>query len=178
MELPLPLAILARARSVELGPVGVAAHQTQEYLAYCEARASAHQWLAELEWMLSHATPAGRMYAAYLIGSFDGERAQRAWASLENEEAIVTLGLGGCMIDSAPLGDFARGAGLPGALIGTRAALSAPGSPATRRRSAPHPPNPGLFERALTLWDNERAWIAALFWLVAGSAYVAWRILS
>lgn len=172
MELPSPLAVLARAESVELGRVGAAAHATDGYLAYCEARANASRWLPELTWMLSHATPAGRMYAAYLIGSFDAEAARGAWASLENERAMVSLGQGGCMIESAPLGDFARRAGRQEWLSGTPGApsppgpLAPPGGPALPRQER------RIFDRALGVWNNHRALIVSLLWLFAASAYV------
>jgi hypothetical protein len=173
--LPLPLALLARASDVTLGPVGVAAVETPEYVAYGEARAHAAEYAEHIAWMLVHATPAGRFYAALLTGAQSAEAAARAWASLEKETAVVSLWSGGCGVLRAPLGHFAISVRASGTFFGALPPWRDPDAPAAietrpRRRS--------LLDRTLTWFDENRGLVAAVFWCIAGIAYVVWRLVN
>jgi len=172
-SLPPTLALLARANAVTLGPVGVAAAETPEYLAYREVRAHAGDHAEHIAWMLVHATPAGRFYAALLTGAESAEAAARAWATLENETAVVSLWPGGCVATRAPLGHFAISVRLSGTFFGALPPWRDPDAPAAlETRTRPR----SIFERTLTWFDDHRGLVAAIFWLVAGAAYVVWRL--
>lgn len=170
-HLPPPLALLARANAVTLGRVGVAATEPPEYIAYREARTHAAEYREHIAWMLVHATPAGRFYAALLTGAESAEAAARAWATLESETAVVSLWPGGCVAQRAPLGHFAISVRISGTFFGALPPWRDPDAP---RAIETRPPSRTLLDRTLTWFDGHRGLLAALFWLVAGVAYVVW----
>ena len=171
--LPPPLALLARADAVTLGPVGVAAAETPEYVAYREVRAHAAEYAQHIAWMLVHATPAGRMYAALLSGAESPEAAARAWAELENETGVVPFSPGGCSLLRAPLGHFATSVRVSGTLFGALPSWRDPDAPTAMET----PPRRGsFFERAVWWFDDHRGLVAAIIFCLVGLAYVVWQL--
>lgn len=188
MPLPPPLQTLARAGGISFGPVGYAAVETDEYKAYKAAQALVETHAEDIEWLLAHATPAGRFYAAALLGKKGAEAHRRALESLVDVRDVVSFGMGGCVMTSAPLGDYARSIltcgdpfrGLPRMTTGP-----GPGDrPSPRPVGAePLPARKSAFERVGDVvtaivdgFDAHRGKIALAFWLVAGVVYLAWLL--
>jgi hypothetical protein len=111
------LATLRAATSVELGPVGVAAHKTEGYLAY-DALAGDLALLrsrrADIEALSRDARPGGLIYGALLLGKLDRDAAATALAALVDRTEPLPYAAGGCAIGlpgvgrDSTLGDVAR----------------------------------------------------------------------
>lgn len=132
--LPAPFDVLMNAGAVSLGPVGYAAVVPPEAIAYEQVRALGAPALAELERLLAHGTPAGRMYAAMLLGPIDRERSRLAWESLRSVHEWVTVAPGGCAMYRALVSDFAESVLTRGELMAYRA------SPQPERTDPAPPP--------------------------------------
>ena len=66
-------------------------------LAYDQARKQAASIGSKLELLLKNGTPAGRLYAAFIIDSADHEAGKKAFASLKNDTATLNY-KSGCEI--------------------------------------------------------------------------------
>jgi hypothetical protein len=104
----LNLAVLARAeRSVELGPVGIAAVITETCGAY---RALAADPVAvsalkrEIVELARSGPGARRIYAALLLRAIDREAGTAALESMSDSNEPCDLGLGGCTVLSSSVG--------------------------------------------------------------------------
>jgi hypothetical protein len=101
---------LARADTLAFGGVGIAS----TLLPATEAYQRVEKALAErpdetrrrLDWLLDHGTPAGRAYAATLLGRIDAESARAAWTSMRADEGEFTT-FSGCVMGRTTLGEFA-----------------------------------------------------------------------
>ncbi|KYF59345.1 hypothetical protein BE08_07395 [Sorangium cellulosum] len=145
--LPAPFDVLANAASVSLGRVGYAAVLPPEAIAYEQARRLAGSALPELERLLAHGTPAGRMYAAMLLDLTDRDRGRRAWESLRSVHARVSVAPGGCVMYSALVSDFAESVLTRGVLEAYRP-LPLPGpAPPDPAPAAADARGPGRIER-------------------------------
>lgn len=61
---------------------------------------------SQISWLLSHASAAGKVYAATLLTRFDPAAARAAWESLTGESAEFTT-YTGCLMDRTTLGEYA-----------------------------------------------------------------------
>lgn len=59
-----------------------------------------------VDWLLRHGSPAGRAYAATLLGRIDPAAARAAWVALSAEPAELTL-FSGCVMRRTTLGEYA-----------------------------------------------------------------------
>lgn len=110
MKLAPQLERLANAETVALGPVGCAAVVPPEAEIYRALWDVAGDHVDELEWMVDHATTAGRWYAASLLARADRERGERAWGRLLGDESPFVFAPGGCTLIERTLDESARAA--------------------------------------------------------------------
>jgi hypothetical protein len=101
------LKTLAEAETVAFGPIGFAAHTLPATEAFDELSESADPALRPgLERLLDKATPAGKVYAAMLLGRLDPAAGRRAWQRLAGERDEFTT-FSGCVGGRAILADYA-----------------------------------------------------------------------
>lgn len=101
---------LAGADTLAFGGVGIAS----TLLPVTEAYQQVEQALAEqpdgmrrrLDWLLDHGSPAGRAYAATLLGRIDPEAARAAWTSMRTDEREFTT-FSGCVMGRTTLREYA-----------------------------------------------------------------------
>jgi hypothetical protein len=165
VQLRPPFDVLASAECVAFGPMGYAAVIPEEARAFQAAARVAHERRDAVQWLVAHATPAGRVYGA-LLAAAEGE-GRAAWSSLLEVREAVSFGLGGCCIGRALVAELAASALTTGSPFG--AVLPAPAP-----RLAPAvPARAQVFDPAAWL-ERHRAKLALAFWLVAALAYGAW----
>jgi hypothetical protein len=101
---------LASAEVVAFGGVGLAARILPVTEAYRTVEAALPEHADEirphLAWLLANGSPAGKAYAATLLGRFDPPAGQAAWGSLSHEPAEFTT-FHGCIIDRTSLAAYA-----------------------------------------------------------------------
>lgn len=101
---------LAGADTLAFGGVGIAS----TILPATEAYQRVEQTLGErpdemrrrLDWLLDHGSPAGRAYAATLLGRIDAEAGRKAWMSMRADRSEFTT-FTGCVMDRTTLGEYA-----------------------------------------------------------------------
>jgi hypothetical protein len=102
---------IAKADTVAFGGVGIAAAilpETEAYFALEEALpVHGAELRPQLERLLDHATPAGKVYAAELLTRIDPEAGKRAWARLAGDKREVQT-FTGCIRGSTTLRDYAK----------------------------------------------------------------------
>ena len=103
------LAVLARAeRSVELGPVGIAAVVTETCAAY-RALVADPSALSAMKSEIADLTRSGpgarRIYGALLLRAIDPEAGTTALEAMSRSSEPCDLALGGCAIMSSSVGD-------------------------------------------------------------------------
>lgn len=107
---------LATAKVVAFGGVGLAARVLPATRAYQVVERALPEQAEEirphLAWLLAHGSPAGKAYAATLLGRFDPAAARAAWGSLSHDRSEVTT-FQGCVMDRTTLADYATGQILP-----------------------------------------------------------------
>jgi hypothetical protein len=59
-----------------------------------------------LDWLLDHATPAGRAYGGVLLQRLDPAAAQAVWQRLSTDQSQITTFVG-CVMNRETLADFA-----------------------------------------------------------------------
>ncbi|MFG1802314.1 hypothetical protein ACGFI4_19380 [Micromonospora carbonacea] len=101
---------LAGTDTLAFGGVGFAGTVLPETEAYFEVerQLDAHPGRArrKVDWLLAHGSPAGRAYAATLLGRVDPAAARAAWEGLRGSGAeLVTFA--GCIMGRTRLGDYA-----------------------------------------------------------------------
>jgi len=103
------LAVLARAqRSVELGPMGIAALVTETCQAYRDLAADPAILFAlknEIEVLARSGPGARRIYAALLLRQMDLAAGTAELASMSGSKEPCDLALGGCTVMSSSVGD-------------------------------------------------------------------------
>jgi hypothetical protein len=104
---------LAEAGTIAFGGVGIASTTLPETEAYFALgkRASgpaAAQLRPALEHLLARATPAGKVYAADLLGQLDPEAGRQAWQRLTTDHAPVST-FTGCVMGRTTLAEYAHG---------------------------------------------------------------------
>ena len=101
---------LASADVVAFAGVGFAARVLPVTEAYRTVVAAlpedADEVRPHLAWLLANGSPAGKAYAATLLGTFDPDAARAAWGSLSHEPAEFTT-FHGCIMDRTTLGHYA-----------------------------------------------------------------------
>ena len=101
---------LRTAEVVAFGGVGIAGQvlpPTEAYHALEVALPSrVDEVRPQISWLLAHASPAGKVYAATLLARFDPVAARAAWESLADEPAEFTT-YSGCLMDRTTLGEYA-----------------------------------------------------------------------
>jgi hypothetical protein len=107
------VARLAEAGTVAFGGVGIANATLPETEAYFTlgkraGGADGNELRAELERLLSSATPAGKVYAADLLGQLDPEAGRAAWQRLAEDPAPVST-FHGCVMGKTTLAEYAKG---------------------------------------------------------------------
>jgi len=103
---------LAGAKVVAFGGVGLAARVLPATEAYRKVERSlperAEEIRPHLAWLLANGSPAGKAYAATLLGRFDPAAARAAWGSLSHDLSEFTT-FQGCVMDRTTLADYATG---------------------------------------------------------------------
>jgi hypothetical protein len=103
------LAVLARAdRSVELGPVGIAALVTETCEAYRDLVAdpdALEELKNEIATLAKSGAGARRIYAALLLRKIDRDAGTVALESMSQSNEHCDLALGGCTVMSSSVGD-------------------------------------------------------------------------
>ena len=103
---------LASAEVVAFAGVGLAARILPVTEAYRTVEAAlpedAEEVRPHLAWLLANGSPAGKAYAATLLGTFDPEAARAAWGALSHEAAEFST-FHGCILDRTTLGQYATG---------------------------------------------------------------------
>lgn len=103
------LAVLAKAeRSVELGPVGIAAAVTETCRAYrglVADRAALAALRDEVATLAQSGSGARRIYAALLLREIDRDAGVAALQSMSESDEPCDLALGGCTVMSSTVGD-------------------------------------------------------------------------
>ncbi|RGC69068.1 hypothetical protein C5N14_10995 [Micromonospora sp. MW-13] len=103
---------LAEADTLAFGGVGFAGTVLPATEAYreVERQLDAHpkQARRKVDWLLEHGSPAGRAYAATLLGRNDPAAARTAWESLRGAEGEITT-FAGCVMGRTTLGEYAAG---------------------------------------------------------------------
>ncbi|MFI1196073.1 hypothetical protein ACH4T9_22870 [Micromonospora sp. NPDC020750] len=109
-ELDAAVRELAKADTLAFGGVGFAGTLLPVTEAYreVERQLDAHpeQARRKVDRLLEHGSPAGRAYAATLLGRVDPAGARAAWESLRDEPAEFTT-FGGCVMGRSRLGEYA-----------------------------------------------------------------------
>lgn len=99
------VAALLEAGTVSFGPAGFAAALSPALVAMRTLAAVGARGHAE--WVLDHAGPSGRVYAATLLGLLDVDAGRAAWQGLSTDGAEFTQ-LFGCMGVLRTVGEYAR----------------------------------------------------------------------
>ena len=103
---------LAAADVVAFGGVGFAGRVLPATEAYWAIEAALPNRSVELQpqltWLLRNGSPAGKAYAATLLGRFDVAAARAAWESLTSDAAEFTTA-SGCVLSRTTLGEYAAG---------------------------------------------------------------------
>jgi hypothetical protein len=108
---------LAKAGTVAFGGVGIAGTTLPETASYFAIRERADagrdgdgraELRPALERLLTTATPAGRVYAADLLGHLDRAAGQAAWHQLAAQPGDVST-FTGCLMGRSTLAEYARG---------------------------------------------------------------------
>lgn len=103
---------LAGADSVAFGGVGFAGTllpATEAYQTVEEALPDqAEEIQPRLTWLLAHGSPAGRVYAATLLGRLDPSAARAAWQAMRDDDTELST-FSGCFLDRTTLGEYAAG---------------------------------------------------------------------
>jgi hypothetical protein len=101
---------LASADLVAFGGVGLMSRVLPVTEAYRTLdRAVARDGAAlrpHLDWLLTNATPAGKVYAAALMDNLDPAAARTAWQTLAGEPSEITTFVG-CVMNKATLAEYA-----------------------------------------------------------------------
>jgi hypothetical protein len=101
------VAELITARLLSFGGRGVTGALDASTVAYRHLQHRGARALPLLEWVLEEGTPAGRAYAATLLGELDGEAGRAAWERLADESGRMLFDRG-CVGSELSLGDYAR----------------------------------------------------------------------
>lgn len=117
------VAELMTARLLSFDGQGFAGNLDSSTVAYRHLRQLGAHALPLLERVLEGGTPAGRAYAATLVGQLDGQAGRTAWERLAGEPARIRYCLG-CVSCELTLGEYARSSleGHPGRVAGKPAA--------------------------------------------------------
>jgi hypothetical protein len=109
-ELTRAVETLAKADKVAFGPVGFAAKTlpvTEAFWTVERAAAGDPGTVRpHLDRLLSQATPAGKVYAATLLGKVDPAAGRTAWQRLASEKAEVET-FTGCILDRTTMAEYA-----------------------------------------------------------------------
>ncbi len=108
-ELGRALRTLADAGQVAFDAVGFAARILPATEAYDAVAAAGEPARPYVEWLLRHATPAGRVYAATLLERLDPATGRAAWQRLTGERAPVQT-FSGCIVGMTTVGEYAAAA--------------------------------------------------------------------
>lgn len=108
---------LARADVVAFDGVGLAGRTLPVTEAYHRVEGALPEHAEEirphLAWLLAHGSPAGKAYAATLLGRFDPAAGRAAWGSLSHDRAEFTT-FQGCVMDRTTLSEYATSQLTPG----------------------------------------------------------------
>ncbi|MEH0935664.1 hypothetical protein [Micromonospora psammae] len=109
-ELDAAVRELARADTLAFGGVGIASQVLPVTEAYRQVERALDEHPDEarkkVDWLLEHASPAGRAYAATLLERIDPEAARGAWTALRDDRGEFTT-FTGCVMGTATLGEYA-----------------------------------------------------------------------
>jgi hypothetical protein len=108
-ELGAALRALADADTVAFGPVGFAARTLPATEAYRVVERAGEPARPYLDWLLGHASPAGKVYAATLLDRLDPAAGRAAWQRLTGERAAVQT-FSGCIVGRTTVGEYAAAA--------------------------------------------------------------------
>jgi hypothetical protein len=101
---------LAAADVVAFGGVGIAGQilpVTRAYQSLDDAlRERPEDVRRDLDWLLARGSPAGKAYAANLLGRLDPAAGRAAWRSLTNDRSEFST-FTGCIIDRTKLSEYA-----------------------------------------------------------------------
>lgn len=85
---------LQTATSFDTKAVGYSGEDSKNFLAYEEAARQGPRIRTELDWLVVHASPAGRLYSALLIRHLDAKAGHTVLCRLTNDKSVVNHRLG------------------------------------------------------------------------------------
>ncbi|MFO0567569.1 MAG: hypothetical protein U0263_18065 [Polyangiaceae bacterium] len=166
------LAVLENASAVYLGPFGYAAVEPPELAAFRQAKLEASSHPEAVRKLQGSRSPAAALYAALLSEAFGADAKRSALQSLTSRSELVCVAPGGCSPFTAPLGHFAK------SLLDTGDLLR--GLPSTDHVAQPPERAAADRQAAFAVGDWLRGHlglVAAVFWALAGFAYLLWLLL-
>jgi hypothetical protein len=105
-NLPDYLATLKNAPQFDDSAVGAAAQRSDTFKAFAKAYAAGSALREDLEWLLRHASPAGRLYAALVLGKIDKNAGTKALESLKQDSDTVEY-RSGSLLATRTVGELA-----------------------------------------------------------------------
>jgi hypothetical protein len=100
------LNVLSRAGTVAFGGVGFAGVTLPETAAFREVEEAGSEVRPDVEKLLRHGTPAGRVYAATLLDEIDRSAGRDAWQHLARQDGDFTRA-DGCVFKRWQLSEYA-----------------------------------------------------------------------
>jgi hypothetical protein len=88
---------LQTAASFDTKAIGYSGENSKNFLAYEEAARQGSKIRTKLDWLVLHASPAGRLYSALLIRRLDTKAGHAALCRLTNDKSVVNQRLG-CLV--------------------------------------------------------------------------------
>ena len=105
-KLPDYLEVLRKAEHLDDSAIGYAAKRSETFQAFDQALSAGDSIRADLDWLVKHASPAGRIYAAILINHIDKEAGRKVLESLKSDKDIVNY-RSGSLVEDRSVGELA-----------------------------------------------------------------------
>lgn len=107
-EKPAYIKTLSSAIQLDDSAVGFANQKTATFKAFAEAYLAGASVRTELDWLLTHGSGAGKIYAAILIETLDKEAGKKAYEALKDDKTPINY-RSGSLIEERTVGDLANG---------------------------------------------------------------------
>src|SRR5262249_36568312 len=105
-DLPDYLETLRQAEHLDDSAIGYAAQRSPTFKAFQQALEQGSRIRPDLDWLLKNSSPAGRIYAAILIGQIDKEAGRHALESLKSDQNNVSYRTGS-LVETRTVADLA-----------------------------------------------------------------------
>lgn len=99
--------VLAAAGMVAFGGIGITGAVSEVTQAFRTIKATGAEHRGRIQWLLEHASPAGKVYAATLLSELDPQAGRKAWEQLVDDTGTFQTGMG-CVIGTGTVSDYAR----------------------------------------------------------------------